>query len=95
MWLMLQQPEAGDYVIGTGISHSVRDLVEVAFACVDLSADEHVRIDPELARPADIEELVADASKAKDELGWEPQTPFEEVVEMMVRTDLEALANGA
>ena len=95
MWLMLQQPGADDYVIGTGVSHSVRDLVETAFACVGLKADDHVRIDPDLARPADIEELVADASKAKRELGWEPRTSFEEVVEMMVRADLEALAPGA
>jgi GDPmannose 4,6-dehydratase len=92
MWLMLQQPEAGDYVIGTGVSHSVRDLVDAAFACVDLSADEHVRIDPTLARPADIEELVADPAKARERLGWEAHTSLEEVVEMMVRADLEALA---
>jgi GDPmannose 4,6-dehydratase len=92
MWLMLQQPEAGDYVIGTGVSHSVRDLVDAAFACVDLSADEHVRIDPALARPADIEELVADPAKARETLGWEAHTSLEEVVEMMVRADLEALA---
>ena len=65
MWLMLQQPDADDYVIGTGVSHSVRDLVEAAFASVGLKADDHVRIDPDLARPADIEELVADASKAQ------------------------------
>ena len=91
MWLMLQQPEASDYVIGTGVSHSVRDLVEVAFACVDLEADQHVRVDPGLARPADIENLVADASKARKELGWEPRTSFEEVVEILVRADLEAL----
>jgi GDPmannose 4,6-dehydratase len=95
MWLMLQQPDADDYVIGTGVSHSVRDLVEVAFACVGLRADDHVRVDPDLARPADIEELVADARKAKRELGWEPKSSFEEVVEMMVRADLEALAPGA
>jgi GDPmannose 4,6-dehydratase len=94
MWLMLQQPEADDYVIGTGVSHSVRDLVEVAFASVDLEADDHVRVDPDLTRPADIEELVADASKARRELGWEPRTSFEEVVEMMVRADLEALARA-
>jgi GDPmannose 4,6-dehydratase len=94
MWRMLQQPEADDYVIGTGVSRSVRDLVEVAFASVDLQADEHVRVDPALARPADIEELVADASKAKRELGWEPRTSFEEVVEMMVRADLEVLAQA-
>jgi GDPmannose 4,6-dehydratase len=92
MWLMLQQEDADDYVIGTGVSHSVRDLVDAAFACVDLKADDHVRIDPELARPADIEELVADPAKAGETLGWEPQVSFEEVVEMMVRADLDALA---
>ncbi|HSD22923.1 MAG TPA: GDP-mannose 4,6-dehydratase [Solirubrobacterales bacterium] len=91
MWLMLQQPEAGDYVIGTGVSHSVRDMVDVAFGCVDLEADDYVRVDPALARPADIEELVADAAKARRKLGWDPRTPFEELVEMMVRADLEAL----
>jgi GDPmannose 4,6-dehydratase len=91
MWLMLQQPDADDYVIGTGVAHSVRDLVDVAFACVGLKADDHVRVDPELARPADIEELVADATKAREKLGWEPRTSFEEVVEMIVRADLEAL----
>jgi GDPmannose 4,6-dehydratase len=91
MWLMLQQEEASDYVIGTGVAHSVRDLVEAAFACVDLSADDYVRIDPALARPADIEEVVADASKAKRALGWEARTSFEEVVEIMVRADLEEL----
>jgi len=92
MWLILQQDDADDYVIGTGVSHSVRDLVDAAFACVDLKADDHVRIDPELARPADIEELVADPAKAGERLGWEPQVSFEEVVEMMVREDLDALA---
>jgi GDPmannose 4,6-dehydratase len=91
MWLMLQQPTAGDYVIGTGISHSVRDLVDAAFACVGLKAGDHVRVDPGLARPADIEELVADPTKARERLGWESRTSFEELVAMMVRADLEAL----
>jgi GDPmannose 4,6-dehydratase len=95
MWLMLQQPEADDYVIGTGVSHSVRDLVKVAFACVDLQADDHVRVDPALARPADIEELVADAGKARGKLGWEPRTSIEEVVEIMVRADLEGLKRAS
>ncbi len=65
MWLMLQQDAAQDYVIGTGVTHSVSDFVEAAFACVDLNAEDHVRIDPELVRPADIEEVVADPRKAK------------------------------
>ena len=65
MWLMLQQDEPGDYVIGTGVSHSVRDIVERAFACVGLDPAEYVRQDPELTRPADIEEVVADPSQGE------------------------------
>jgi GDPmannose 4,6-dehydratase len=94
MWMMLERDEPDDYVIGTGISHSVRDFVDAAFACVDLNPDDHVRIDPELARPADIEEVVADPAKAKTELGWEARTTFEELVEMMVRADLDVLTKG-
>jgi GDPmannose 4,6-dehydratase len=94
MWLMLQRDDPGDYVIGTGVAHSVRDFVEVAFACVDLSPDDHVRIDPALARPADIEEVVADPRKAKRELGWEPKVSFEDLVEIMVRADLETLSRA-
>jgi GDPmannose 4,6-dehydratase len=89
MWLMLQQDDPGDYVIGTGVSHSVRDLVEAAFECVGLRADDYVRIDPKLARPADIEEVVADPSKARERLGWDAKVGFEELVEMMVRADLD------
>jgi GDPmannose 4,6-dehydratase len=91
MWLMLQRESPDDFVIGTGVSHSVRNLVDVAFACVGLNPDDYVRIDPELARPADIEEVVADPSRARRELGWAPTVSFEEVVEMMVKADLEAL----
>jgi GDPmannose 4,6-dehydratase len=91
MWLMLQQEEPGDYVIGTGVAHSVRDFLDAAFACLGLSSDDHVRIDSALARPADIEEVVADPRKAKHELGWEAKVGFEELVELMVRADLEAL----
>ncbi|HMA28100.1 MAG: GDP-mannose 4,6-dehydratase [Solirubrobacterales bacterium] len=91
MWLMLQRDEPDDYVIGTGVSHSVGDFVDAAFACVDLKREDHVRIDPDLARPADIEEVVADPAKAKRDLGWEARTSFEELVEMMVRADLDAL----
>jgi GDPmannose 4,6-dehydratase len=91
MWRMLQRDEPDDYVIGTGVSHSVGDFVDAAFACVDLKREDHVRIDPDLARPADIEEVVADPSKAKRELDWEARTNFDELVEMMVRADLKAL----
>ena len=95
MWMMLQRDEPDDFVIGTGVSHSVEDFVDAAFACVDLKREDHVRIDPELVRPADIEEVVADPAKARTELGWEARTSFEEVVEMMVRADLEALSGSA
>jgi GDPmannose 4,6-dehydratase len=92
MWLMLQQEEPDDYVIGTGVSHSVRDLVRTAFECVDLDYEEYIKVDPELARPAEIEEVVADPSKAGDVLGWKSKVSFEELVETMVRADLEATA---
>jgi GDPmannose 4,6-dehydratase len=91
MWLMLQQEKPGDFVIGTGVSHSVRDLVDFAFQTVGLNPEDHIRIDPELARPAEIEEVVADASKARRVLGWEPKVSCEEVIEMMVEDDLERL----
>ena len=94
MWMILQRDEPDDFVIGTGLSHSVDDFVDAAFACVDLKREDHVRIDPDLARPADIEEVVANPAKAKRELGWEARVGFEELVEMMVRADLDALANG-
>ena len=92
MWTMLQRNEPDDYVIGTGVAHSVDDFVDAAFACVDLRREDHVRIDPDLVRPADIEEVVADPAKAREELGWEARVGFEELVEMMVRADLDALA---
>jgi GDPmannose 4,6-dehydratase len=95
MWLMLQRDEPDDFVIGTGVAHSVDDFVDAAFACVGLKREDHVRIDPDLVRPADIEEVVADPSKAKRELGWEAKTTFEQVVELMVRADLDALRTPA
>jgi GDPmannose 4,6-dehydratase len=94
MWLMLQRETPGDFAIGTGVSHSVRDLVNAAFACVELNAEDYVRIDPELARPADIEELVADPGKAKEELAWASRVSFEELVEMMVKAELRELSAG-
>ena len=95
MWLMLQQPEPDDYVIATGIAHSVRDLVDVAFAHVGLEPDEYIRTDPKYFRPAEVESLVGDYSKARERLGWAPRTSFEELVRMMVDHDLELLAAGA
>jgi GDPmannose 4,6-dehydratase len=94
MWLMLQQESPEDFVIGTGVSHSVRELVEFAFESVGLKSEDHVRIDPELARPAEIEEVVADASKARRVLGWEPKVSCEEVIEMMVRAELDRLQSA-
>jgi GDPmannose 4,6-dehydratase len=91
MWRMLQQHEAEDYVIGTGAMHSVRDLVELAFGHVDLDWQAYVMEDPALLRPAEVEHLCADASKAKERLDWQPEVPFEELVRMMVDADLAAL----
>ena len=94
MWLMLQQDEPDDYVIATGEAHSVRELVDVAFARVGLDPEGHVRIDPRFLRPAEVEHLVGDASKAREKLGWEPRTSFEDMVRLMVDSDLELLARG-
>jgi GDPmannose 4,6-dehydratase len=91
MWRMLQQDEAGEYVIGTGEAHSVREFVEVAFGCVDLDPDESVVVDPSLVRPAEVDHLVGDASLARAELDWRPTVPFRELVEMMVSADLARL----
>ncbi len=92
MWRMLQQPEPRDYVIGTGISHSVRDLVEAAFSHVGLDWEKHVRVDPSFIRPAEVDVLTGDASKARTELGWSPKVSFRELVAMMVDADLARLA---
>jgi GDPmannose 4,6-dehydratase len=89
MWLMLQQDRADDYVISTGISHSVRDLVELAFAHVALDWQKYVRLDPALLRPAEVDQLIGDSSKARTSLGWQPKIDFRELVEMMVDADVE------
>jgi GDPmannose 4,6-dehydratase len=94
MWLMLQQDEPEDYVIATGKAHSVRELVRVAFEHVGLDPEQHVRTDPRFLRPAEVEHLVGDASKAREKLGWEPRTSFEEMIRLMVDADLELLASG-
>jgi len=91
MWLMLQQEEPSDYVIGTGIAHTVRNFVEATFAYMDLDWRPYVRIDPHLIRPAEVEHLVADSSKARDVLGWAPEVHFQELARMMARSDLELL----
>jgi GDPmannose 4,6-dehydratase len=93
MWLMLQQEHADDYVIATGENHSVRELVEVAFAYLGVSADRHVIVDPNLLRPAEVDLLIGDASKARTRLGWEPAVSFREMIHMMIDTDLKRLSH--
>ncbi len=89
-WLMLQQPEPDDYVIGTGETHSVRDFVEAAFKYVGLDWEKYVEIDPKYFRPAEVENLIADASKAKAKLNWQPLTGFDKLVGIMMDADLKA-----
>ncbi len=89
MWLMLQQDRADDYVIATGESHSVKELVEVAFAHAGLDWQQHGVLDPAFIRPAEVDHLIGDASKAKADLGWTPTVDFKGLVEMMVDADLE------
>ncbi|HET7110602.1 MAG TPA: GDP-mannose 4,6-dehydratase [Gemmatimonadales bacterium] len=94
MWRMLQQPEAEDYVIGTGTTHSVRELVQAAFSHVGLDWEKHVVVDPRFIRPAEVDLLQADPSKARAKLGWEPKVSFEELVAMMVDADLARLTGA-
>jgi GDPmannose 4,6-dehydratase len=95
MWLMLQQDRAEDYVISTGVSHSVRDLIQIAFAHAGLDWQKHVRVDPALLRPAEVDHLLGDSSKARKDLGWKPDIGFKQLVEMMVDADLARLSTGA
>jgi GDPmannose 4,6-dehydratase len=93
MWLMLQQDEPSDYVVATGEEHSVREFAELAFDRVGLDPEKHVVVDPQFLRPAEVDQLVGDASKARRELEWAPRTTFRELVELMVDADLERVAN--
>ena len=92
MWLMLQQDKADDYVISTGESHSVRELVDVAFEHAGLDPGKYVKLDPRFLRPAEVDHLIGDAAKAKQVLGWTPDVDFRQLVTMMVDADLERLA---
>jgi GDPmannose 4,6-dehydratase len=94
MWLMLQEDEPDDYVIATGKVHSVRQLVAVAFERVGVDPEQYVRIDERFIRPAEVEHLVGDATKAREKLGWVPRTSFEEMIALMVDSDLELLGRG-
>jgi GDPmannose 4,6-dehydratase len=92
MWLMLQQPEPDDYVIATNETHTIRECLEVAFGRVGLDWQKYVEIDPRYYRPAEVELLIGDASKAKRKMGWEPKTKFKDLIELMVDADLADLS---
>lgn len=94
MWLMLQQPTADDYVVATGQTHTVQRLVEVAFGHAGLNWRNHVRLDEALLRPAEVDLLIGDSSKARRVLGWEPRVGFEDLVAMMVDADIQRLQNS-
>jgi GDPmannose 4,6-dehydratase len=91
MWMMLQQPIADNYVVATGETHSIREMCEEAFGCVDLDWQEYVVQDPRFMRPAEVDLLVGDYSKARRVLGWEPKVGFKRLVQMMVESDLESV----
>lgn len=95
MWMMLQADTPDDYVVATGETHSVRELVETAFERVGLDWQEYVVQDPRFMRPAEVDLLIGDPAKAREELGWEPEVGFKELVHMMVDADLERLSGGA
>jgi GDPmannose 4,6-dehydratase len=94
MWLMLQQDRPDDYVIATGQSHSVKELVETAFGHAGLEWQQYVRLDPALIRPAEVDHLIGDSAKARHELGWEPSVDFRGLVEMMVDDDIRKVGAG-
>jgi GDPmannose 4,6-dehydratase len=94
MWLMLQQPVAEDYVLATGETHSVRELLEVAFSAADLNWQKYVEIDPKLIRPAEVDHLCGDSSKARQKLGWEPAVSFQQLIGMMVAADLKLIQSS-
>lgn len=94
MWLMLQQPQPDDYVIGTGETHTVEEFVAIAFQHVGLDWRKYVVVDPQFYRPAEVDLLLGDASKARRVLGWQPEVSFQKLVEMMVESDVAALRQG-
>jgi GDPmannose 4,6-dehydratase len=94
MWLMLQQPDPEDFVVSTGRTHSVRQLLEAAFGQLGLDYRDHVEVDPQYLRPADVDQLVGDSTRARQKLGWSPEVGFEELVQMMVEHDLSLLESS-
>jgi GDPmannose 4,6-dehydratase len=95
MWLMLQQDEPEDFVVATGKTHSVRELLDVAFGYLSLDPADYVRVDERFIRPADVDRLVGDATKAREKLGWVPEVTFEELISMMINHDLALLEGSA
>jgi GDPmannose 4,6-dehydratase len=95
MWMMLQQDTPEDYVVATGVSHSVKELVEIAFGRAGLDWQKYVRVEPSLLRPAEVDHLLGDASKARAQLGWSPRVEFKQLIEMMVDADLARLSAAA
>jgi GDPmannose 4,6-dehydratase len=93
MWLMLQQAEPDDYVIATGIAHSVEDLVQIAFARAGLDWKKYVKLDPKLIRPAEVDHLIGNSTKARTQLNWKPAVDFKGLIEMMVDADIDRLAS--
>ncbi|HEY9666990.1 MAG TPA: GDP-mannose 4,6-dehydratase, partial [Coleofasciculaceae cyanobacterium] len=91
MWLMLQQDESDDYVVATGETHSIREFLDISFNYVNLNWQDYVEFDPRYLRPAEVDLLIGDATKAKQKLGWEPSVTFKELVCLMVEADLRAL----
>lgn len=94
MWSMLQQPNPDDFVLATGRTHSIRELLQVAFSAAGMDWEKYVEIDPKLIRPAEVDLLCGDATKAKEILGWQPKVGFQELIEMMVGADLDALQHS-
>ncbi len=94
MWMMLQQPAAEDFVLATGETHSVRELLEVAFSAAGLDWQKYVEIDPKLIRPAEVDHLCGDATKVRQRLGWKPTVGFEQLIEMMVKADLKVIQSS-
>jgi GDPmannose 4,6-dehydratase len=94
MWMMLQRDTPADYVVATGVAHSVRECLEIAFDQAGVEIGSHVQLDPGLKRPAEVDYLIGDASKAKQELGWQPRTSFEELIRLMVDADYRLLTGG-
>src|SRR5262249_13376773 len=91
MWMMLQQDEPDDYVIATGETHSIKDLLDHAFGYAGMEWKKYVKVDPHYYRPAEVELLMGDASKAKKKLGWQPKVRFKELIEIMVQADMDLL----